>query len=121
MTNSINTPERRQSERLRVNLPVSFEQFYGLKTKQASLTRDISTSGLRMNVDGYFPLNTQFSFNLDLPEIQKKINGIIQITWAQRISYSDRYQMGLKFCGMLPEEKNVLKDYLCKIKSRISS
>jgi|GEM_PF-831398 len=120
MNNPISTPERRQSERLKVNLPVSFEQFYGLRTKGESLTRDISTSGLRMNVDGYFAPHTQFSFKLDLPEIRKKLNGIVQIVWSQRISYSDRYQIGLQFCGMLPEEKFFLEDYLCKVKSKNS-
>lgn len=120
MNSPINTPERRQDERLKVNLPVSFEQFHGLKTKGESLTRDISTSGLRINVDGYFAPHTQFSFKLDLPEIKKSLSGIVQIIWSQRISYSDRYQIGLQFCGMLPEEKKSLDDYICEFKSKNS-
>lgn len=120
MNSPINASERRQSERLKVNLAVSFEQFHGLKTKGESLTRDISTSGLRMNVDGYFTPHTQLSFKLDLPEIKKRLSGIVQIIWSQRISYSDRYQIGLQFFDMLPEEKRSIEDYIREFKSKNS-
>ena len=103
--------ERRQSGRLKVNLPVNFEYMGSPRAFGESLTKDISLTGLRMNMDNFFPPNTGFLVKMRFPEVSRIMEGKARIVWSHRISYSDQYQAGLEFSEMSPVFKNWLEEY----------
>ncbi|MFA5038766.1 MAG: PilZ domain-containing protein [Candidatus Omnitrophota bacterium] len=105
-------PEKRQAQRIRVNLPVTFEQLGGERYSGRTVTRDLSVTGLRMNMSSFFPADTSFLLKLNFPEINRVIEGLAKIVWSQRISFSDQYQAGLHFADINPVFKKWLEEYV---------
>jgi len=106
------TPERRQSKRLKVNLPVSFEHLGTPHVFAETMTKDISVSGLRMNVDGFSLPKTNLLVKLRFPEVNRIVEANAQIVWSQRFPHSDQYQAGLQFSELSPVSKRWLEEYI---------
>lgn len=104
--------ERRQSRRLKVILPVIYEQLGEHRQFGESTTKDISTTGLRMNMAHFFPSHTSILVKLRFPEINKVVEALAHVVWSHRISYSDQYQAGLHFSEINPVFKNWLHEYI---------
>ncbi|HQP91373.1 MAG TPA: PilZ domain-containing protein [Candidatus Omnitrophota bacterium] len=104
--------EKRLSRRLKVNLPVNFEQTSAPRQFGETTTKDISISGLRMNMDGFFAPSTNFLIKLHFPEVNRIIEAMASVVWSHRISYSDQYQAGLHFCEINPMHKKWLEEYI---------
>ena len=115
------TPDRRQSRRLKVNLPVSFEHLGGMKAIGESSTKDISVNGLRMNMDSFFAANASFQVKLRFPEVNRVLESTARIVWSHRISYSDQYQAGLEFQDLNPVFAKWLEEYILIKKMEIHS
>ena len=105
-------PEKRQAQRIRVNLPVSFEQLSGERSAGKTVTRDLSLTGLRMNMPSFFPPDTPFVVKLNFPEVNRIIEGLARVVWSQRIAFSDQYQAGLHFSEINPLFKKWLEEYI---------
>ena len=104
--------ERRQSKRLKALLPVSYEQLGEQTAFGETSTKDISLTGLRMNMNQFFATNTSFLIKMHFPEVNKIIEAIAKVAWSHRISYSDQYQAGLQFSEINPVFKNWLQEYI---------
>lgn len=105
-------PERRQTKRLKTSLPVNFEHLGSSRIFGESTTKDISLTGLRMNMDDFFPSNSTFLLKLRFPEVNKVVEGIARVVWSTRASYSDQYQAGMEFLEMNPVFKKWLEEYI---------
>jgi len=105
-------PERRDSKRLKVNLPVTFERLGSVKFFGETSTKDISSTGLRMNMEDFCPPNSSFLIKLKFPEVNKVLEAIAKIVWSHRISYSDQYQAGLQFSELNPVFRSWLNEYI---------
>jgi c-di-GMP-binding flagellar brake protein YcgR len=104
--------EKRQAKRIRVNLPVSYELLGEERHPGKTVTRDISLTGLRMNMPSFFPKDSPLLVKMNLTEANRFIEGIARIVWSQRISFSDRYQAGLHFSELNPLFKKWLEEYI---------
>jgi c-di-GMP-binding flagellar brake protein YcgR len=104
--------ERRQSKRLKVNLPVIFENMGINRHFGESTTKDISITGLRMNMDAFFSPNSNFLIKLRFPEVNKIVEAMARVIWSHRISFSDQYQAGLHFTEINPVFKRWLEEYI---------
>ncbi|OIO36380.1 MAG: hypothetical protein AUJ74_02765 [Candidatus Omnitrophica bacterium CG1_02_44_16] len=104
--------EKRQSKRLKVNLPISYEYLGNQKDFGETVSKDLSVTGLRMNMPSFFPPNSAFLIRLRFPEVQKIVEGIARTIWSQRISFSDQYQTGLQFREINPVSKKWLEEYI---------
>jgi hypothetical protein len=105
-------PEKRLSKRLKINLPLNFERLGATKYSGETVTKDISVTGIRMNLDAFSPTNTNFLLKIRLPEVNRVIEGMARIVWANRVSYSDRYQAGLQFYEMNSIFRKWLEEYI---------
>ncbi|MDD5018862.1 MAG: PilZ domain-containing protein [Candidatus Omnitrophica bacterium] len=105
-------PEKRQARRIRVNLPVTYEHLGIERHPGKTVTRDISLTGLRMNMPSFFPSDCPFLIKLNFTEVNRIIEGIAKIVWSQRISFSDQYQAGLRFSELNPLFKKWLEEYI---------
>jgi c-di-GMP-binding flagellar brake protein YcgR len=106
------TPERRQSKRLIINLPVTFEYLGSPRIYGETSTKDISTTGIRMNMDGFFAPNANFLVKLKFPEVDRVVESTAKIVWSHRVSYSDQYRAGLQFSDINPLFKKWLEEYI---------
>jgi len=104
--------EKRQSRRLKVNIPISYEYLGSQKDFGETLSKDLSLTGLRINMQSFFPPNSSFLIRLRFPEVQKIVEGIARTVWSHRISFSDQYQTGLQFYEMNPVSKKWLDEYI---------
>ena len=104
--------ERRLARRLKINLPVAYVKAGGEKYFGETLTKDISSTGLRMNLNAFFPANTSFLLKLHFPEFDKIVETVARIVWCQRISFSDQYQVGLKFHEINTFFKKWVEEYI---------
>ncbi len=104
--------EKRQSKRLKINLPISYEYLGRQKDFGETVSKDLSVTGLRMNMTSFFPPNSAFLIRMRFPEVQKIVEGIARTVWSHRISFSDQYQTGLKFHEMSPVSKKWLEEYI---------
>ncbi len=104
--------EKRLTRRLKVNLPLNYEQNNAPKRFGETTTKDISSTGIRMNMDSFFAPETNFYIKLRFPEVNKIIEGLARIVWSHRISFSDQYQAGLQFFEMNPMYKKWLEEYI---------
>jgi c-di-GMP-binding flagellar brake protein YcgR len=104
--------EKRLFKRLKIHLPVTFRALTAQRHSEETTTKDISSTGLRMNLDIFFPPETPFSIKVHFPEINKIIEGMAKIVWCQRISLSEQYQAGLRFYDINPVFKNWLEEYI---------
>lgn len=104
--------EKRQFKRLKANLPVFYEDASGTRDFGETVSKDISTTGLRMNMNTFFAPETSFHIRLRFPEVSKIIEGMAKIVWSHRISFSDQYQAGLQFYELNPICKKWLEEYI---------
>lgn len=104
--------EKRQSQRINVSIPVSFEQLGPGKNTGRTVTRNISVTGLRMNMPSFFPAGSSFLLKLTFPEVNRVIESIARVVWSQRRPFSDQYQAGLHFAEINPVFKKWLEEYI---------
>ena len=64
-----------------------------------SVARDLSETGLRLQLDSFVPVNARINLEIPLGEAKGARVMTIQgrVAWVGRIRYSDRYQVGLEF------------------------
>lgn len=104
--------EKRLSKRLKVNLPVTFDYLGPKRHFGETITRDISPTGVRMNMEAFFAPEASFLLKVSLPEVNRVIEATANVIWSQRISYSDLYQAGFEFKEINPVFKNWLEEYV---------
>jgi len=105
-------PERRRAKRLRVNLPLAYQHLGQDKDFGETVAKDISTAGMRINAGTFLAPGTDLVVKLRFPEVSKIIEGIAQVVWSQRISFSDQYQAGLRFTEINPVFSKWLEEYV---------
>jgi len=105
-------PEKRLSRRLKVSLPITLQSLSPNKYFGETITRDISATGLRINMDNFSTPQSNFLVRLRIPEVNKVIEAMARVVWSQRIPYSDKYQTGLQFYEINSIFKNWLEEYV---------
>ena len=101
--------EKRKFPRINAKFPIRYQIKRGGFFASA-LTDDLSLSGARLNADRFFPQGLKL--NLELNILSKIINPVGKVIWAQPRPHSDRYQMGIEFIEISPQDKNYLSDFI---------
>lgn len=101
--------EKRRFRRVKVKFPIRYQIRRG-GFFAAALTEDISLSGTRLNADRFF--SHGLNLNLEVNILTKIIKPVGKVTWTQPRPHSDRYQMGIEFIEINPEDKNYLSDFI---------
>jgi c-di-GMP-binding flagellar brake protein YcgR len=105
-------PEKRRSKRLKTSLPVTFQHVGTSKRYGETVTKDISVTGLRMNIDSFFPPNSNFVIKMRFPEVNKIIEVLARVVWSQTTLHSNQYQAGMEFTEINPIFKKWLEEYI---------
>lgn len=106
--------ERRRFKRINLDTSVRYK-FKHSNEFGSNLTRDISEGGLRLTVDKFVPINTDFIIELGLDKFSNLISAVGKVVWAKKLAHSENYQLGLEFQEMHDGYRKTITDY---VKSR---
>lgn len=101
--------EKRQHPR--INLAVCLRyQIRGSQEFGNTLTKNISIGGLSFIVDKFIKPQTRML--LDVNILSRTISALGTVRWAGNLPHSDKYQIGLEFSEMTPDNKNYISDFI---------
>ena len=105
--------EQRKTTRVAFKEAIGYE-VRGLDLSGGTLACDLSETGLRMILDRFIPLNTEIKFKLRFGSNSRMIEVLGKVVWVQRVPFSERYQVGIKFVGTnsYPQVKSRIHQYI---------
>lgn len=106
------TQEKRRSQRIKAGLPISLEHLGITHHYEDEITKDISATGVRVNIDSFFPINSRFLIKMRFPEVNKSIEGLARVAWSGHLNYSNQYEAGLEFVELNPVYRKWIEEYV---------
>ena len=102
--------EKRKAFRLRESLPIRYELIPRGKYGNG-LTEDISENGVRLTLDEFIPKLSKMSLMINLmPDKPVELNA--EVRWAERVSHSYHYEVGLEFQDVNSDTKRSISEYV---------
>src|SRR4030042_6590813 len=63
------------------------------------LTEDISISGIKIQSENFFPMNSTLKIQLSLKEPTRFVNVVGKIRWIRKTKASEVYELGIEIVG----------------------
>lgn len=104
--------ERRKYPRVDISFPVECDELVR-KNYFCTVSKDLSTGGVRVVSDKFFPKNEQIKININL--INKMVNLKAKVVWCNEVKASDNYLCGLEFIEISKVNRNEIANFLSKI------
>jgi hypothetical protein len=101
--------EKRKSPRIKVRVPMRY-QIRGSCGFNNTVCDNMSHGGLGFTNNEFIAPRTPVMLEINLPS--RVLRPIGKIAWSSPIPHSNRYQLGLEFLEINPEEKNCLCDFI---------
>ena len=102
--------EKRRDLRIKENLPIRYESIPRAKFGNA-LSQDISEGGVRLTLDEFIPKLSKMLLMINLmPNKLVELNA--EVRWAERVSHSYHYQVGLEFQDISPDARRSISEYV---------
>ena len=76
------------------------------------LTKDISSGGLRIQSNTFFPINTLLRTELFLKNPFRLIGAIGKVRWCKSCYDDELFEMGIEFVDISPDNTTVLKGHI---------
>ena len=106
---SANWTEKRRFPRISIKLPLRY-QIRGTPEFNRASSADLSIGGLGFITAGFIAPNSYLNIEINLsPRI---INATARVVRADSLRRSDSYQLGVEFCKLGYQEKQLLSDYI---------
>ncbi|MDD5504447.1 PilZ domain-containing protein [bacterium] len=107
--------EKRSYPRIEARLPFQFKDIQRpIETYTGSLTKDVSTGGVRFISNEFLSIFTRLILEVSVPTFSKPIKAISKVAWIQKAPRSSSYNVGLQFVDMTEEDKKHLSNFLAK-------
>lgn len=108
-----NPIERRRFPRLGISGRARIRNFLAAYEPFAeSPLRDVSAGGARIGVSRLIERGERLVAELTLPGLARSIRTIAQVVWIDRARGGRGCECGLRFIGMLPEDREALGGYV---------
>ncbi len=104
-------PQRRQFDRARVDLPVSY-WVVGKDDVQEARIVDLSGGGVRISASADHPQGTQLELQFRLPKIQGEVVARGRIIMSFFEGTEGRYSHGVAFTQIAPADQDVIVQYI---------
>jgi len=79
------------------------------------LTKDISSGGLRIQSNTFFPINKLLRTELLLKNPPRLINAIGKVQWCTSCYDNELFEIGIEFVGISPDNTTALKGHIEKL------
>ncbi len=114
--------ERRKFPRIECRTGVQYRHIHQPSAVFAtSLTKDVSAGGVLCLVDQFHPRESRLLMQITVPGVPAPIRTIAQVVWIRKQPYGDRYDAGLQFVEMVPEDRAQIKAYVDRSRTNPSS
>lgn len=101
--------EKRSFPRIQLRAPVHL-RIRGLSEFNNTVSNNISLNGVGIINDTFIAAQTSVMLEINL--LSHILRPIGRVAWASPLSHSDRYQLGIEFLELDPQEKNYLKNFI---------
>jgi len=105
----IKLEEKRRFQRLEVKSPLRF-QSRGESGFANAVTSNIGLGGLGFTSDSFIVPGTVLDLEIKL--LSNALSPVGRIAWSQPLPHSSRYQIGLEFVEVSPNQRDYLSEYL---------
>lgn len=111
------TMEKRKAKRIieenKVKItPISKDKLPSGKKIIYPLTKDISSGGVKILTDTFFPINSLLKIELSLKKPPRLISATGKVRWVKTHYAEELFETGIEFVEMSPGSNNVLKKYI---------
>lgn len=106
-----NIIEKRHYKRTRFSEPVRF-QFKEESSFGGCLACDIGEGGMKVNFNDFIPLNTEMILQMKLTNTPRVIDVTGQVAWLEKVPYSDRYHVGVRFTKIDSQMQEGIRRYI---------
>ncbi len=110
--------ERRQCQRFRAYLPVRFLTPILSPQPVETLTKDLSSGGLRCISPTSCPVLTELGIDLVLASGDEQLSVRGKTAWFRAIPESEQFEFGIQFSNLSPQNKRRLSAYIERLASR---
>ena len=113
--------ERRRSERLAeeneiaINI-VSKDKLSPDKRIHYHISKDISSSGARIQSNVFLPVDTLIKIQLTLKQPPRMVTALGKVKWARSLYADESFEAGLEFVDTSSETIQLLADYISQAK-----
>ena len=95
---------------------VPSETFTPDKTISYHLTKDISSTGLRILANTFLPINSTLKIELTLTKPPRLINAFGKVRWIKSRYADELFELGIEFVDTPEEHVTALKKHIEKLK-----
>jgi len=107
------TQEKRTDKRLSVYLPINYDILGSPKKEFGNTTsKDLSSNGIRILTNKFFPTGTKFFIKLHLTDINRIMEIEAEGKWSSNIQFSNNFHSGLRFTNLNTEQEKILEEYV---------
>ena len=112
--------EKRKATRIKEEYKVTITEISKDKLPPAKkiiygLTKDISSGGLRIQSNTFFPINTLLRTELLLKNPPRLISAIGKVRWYTSCYDDELFETGIEFVDISPDNTTVLKGHIEKL------
>lgn len=111
--------EQRKAKRIKEETKVtirlvSTDRFTPQKKISYHLTRDISSTGLRILANTFLPINSILKIDLSLVKPPRLITALGKVRWIKSRYADELFEMGIEFVETPQENIRILKEHIEK-------
>ena len=113
--------ERRKANRIKKEDRVTITPVYQFEAQQRKrffniLSKDISLTGVKIQTDTFFPVDTILKIEISLTNPPRSISANGKVRWVKILSARELFEIGCEFVEMPIHDTKILKDYIKKLK-----
>ncbi|MDD5488943.1 MAG: PilZ domain-containing protein [Candidatus Omnitrophica bacterium] len=106
--------EQRRCSRVKMNLPL---RYHSLKdgagvVGSASITRNVSSGGIRFRTAEFVSMACRLILELDIPMLAKPVKAISRVAWIKKNETGNDYEVGNQFLEMSKNDKELFLKYV---------
>ncbi|MFC1806961.1 PilZ domain-containing protein [Candidatus Omnitrophota bacterium] len=80
-----------------------------------TVTKNISSTGIMVEVDEQLPLGAEAKLELNTPGGSNPVHCSGKIVWSNRLGETDKFHSGIEFVKIEEDNKNTFLKFLCDI------
>lgn len=110
--------EKRRYPRIKMAIPVEYKKLRESPgIKKGTLTKDLSTGGVRFITDEFLAFTARMVVDINLPLPERPVSVLSKVAWIKKLPVDDTYEIGNQFLEISKDDKNRLSSYLNRLDS----